>query len=69
MRTYPLVPSHMAAHAGVRDGRPVGIVTLVGTGEFHETIVELVLDLPALAGLEASLSEVRAELRTASAPN
>lgn len=63
MRTFPLVPSHMAVHIGTHLERPVGIVTLVGTGEFAETIVEVVLDAPAMAGLEAMIGEARQLLR------
>lgn len=55
----------MAVHVGTHLERAVGIVTLVGTGEFADTIVEVVLDAPAMAGLEAALGETRQLLRNA----
>ena len=63
MRTFPLVPSAMHVHVATRDEQQVGIVTIVGTGEFAESIIELVLDAPTMAGLEASLGEARQLLR------
>ena len=63
MRTFTLVPSHLAVHVGPRDDQLVGIVTVVGTGDFEEAIIELVLDAPMMAGLEASLGEARQLLR------
>lgn len=67
VRTVTLTPSHLAVSIAERHDRPVALLTLVGSGEFAETVLEVVLDLPALGGLEAAAGEARQKLVAAAA--
>jgi len=52
----------LAVSIAERHDRPVAVLTLVGSGEFAETVLEVVLDLPALGALEAAAGEARQKL-------
>lgn len=47
--------------------RRVGMLALVGSGEFADVALQVVLDPTMLAQLEAEIAEVRVELRTRAA--
>lgn len=62
VRTLTLTPSHLAVSIAERNDRHVAVLTLVGSGTFAETVLEVVLDLPALGALEAAAGEARQKL-------
>lgn len=66
MRTISLIPSHLHVGTGEFNGRAVGVVTLAGSGQLADVVLEVTLDQAAMAALEAGLSEARVDLRNAS---
>lgn len=64
MRTVTLIPSHLGVAVGEVNHRAVGVLTLVGSGDMAEIIVEVMIDPAAMGALEAGISETRQTLRT-----
>lgn len=67
MRTLSLAPAQVAINIVSRGDRQLGMLTVVGSGETAETIIELVFDAAGLAALEATVGEARSKLRHADA--
>lgn len=62
VRTLTLTPSHLSLSIVEHHDRQVGMLTLAGSGQFADIVLEVVLDLPTLGSLEAAAGEARQKL-------
>lgn len=63
MAIFSLTPSHFCVSIDAEHfARPVGVITVGGTGQLAGTTLELFVDLAALGALEAAIGEARQKL-------